>query len=141
MVVYFDIGDTLVDASFRLFPDVAEALKLLREAGLKLGLLSNTGTLTRAELKNMLPKDLGFEDFEAELVILSSEVGVEKPHPKIFGLALDRAQQAPLQVIYCSENLLEVISAQKSGMVGLRLIPGKDFSKLPSVLLDFFVKG
>ena len=80
-VVFFDLGDTLVDGKHPTtwVPDARGVLDLLHQKGLRLGLISNTGNLTRLQLVAMLPPDFDLAQFEDHLIIFSSEVGVEKP--------------------------------------------------------------
>ena len=79
-VVFFDIGDTLavVDPNvvdrlvLRPLPGAAEALRRLSEAGLRLGVISNTGDLTSQTMRRAL-QDAGLYAFlEPRLLIYSS---------------------------------------------------------------------
>lgn len=138
-VIFFDIGDTLVrrvaaspsGEQFTWIPGAKDTLKAVRDAGLRLGLLSNTGPLTRNQLLARLPNDFDFGFFDQTLVVLSSEVGLEKPDPRIFRLAVNLAQQLPfegvnLQIdawhcLFCGESLAECLIAQQVGMTAVRL--------------------
>jgi putative hydrolase of the HAD superfamily len=63
---------------WRIFPDAAFALEKLREKGVRCGVLSNWDRRLRLILR-------GLElEYFFERVIISSEIGVEKPHPGIF---------------------------------------------------------
>ena len=64
------------------FPDVARGLELLRADGHRLGVISNFDRRLRKVLA-----DLGLDGFFEEIVI-SSEVGFDKPDPRIFPHAL-----------------------------------------------------
>ena len=77
-VVFFDVGDTLVSQGAWV-PGAKTCVARVREAGLRVGLVSNTGTLSRAELGDLLPPDFDLGEFEDSLLSLSSELGVEKP--------------------------------------------------------------
>ncbi|MCA9070223.1 MAG: hypothetical protein KDA84_14920, partial [Planctomycetaceae bacterium] len=92
--IFFDIGDTLVSQGnwVRGATDILDALK---SSGVRLGLISNTGNLSRDQLQNHLPGDFRFDSFDDGLVLLSSEVGIEKPHLGIFLLAIQRAGISP----------------------------------------------
>ena len=64
------------------FPDVPEALDTLRRAGYRLGVISNFDRRLRTVLA-----DLGLAAF-FEHIVISSEVGADKPDPRIFAEAL-----------------------------------------------------
>jgi FMN phosphatase YigB (HAD superfamily) len=140
-VIYFDLGDTLVRDGAWL-PGAMATLQALRAAGYRLGIISNTAQLTRAQLKLLLPADFPWTWFVPELIVLSSEVGVEKPAPAIFKLALDRtgADAAAGRVLFCTEALLDTVAAQLAGMRAVRLVPpsstnhATDVDTLPSIL-------
>lgn len=69
---------------WRLYPEVEECLCALKNKGLALGVLSNWDRRLRGILQG-----LEIMDYFCEIVI-SSEVGVEKPHPHIFDIAQKR---------------------------------------------------
>ncbi len=66
---------------WRLFPDAVETLTAMRRRGLKVGLLSNWDHRLRPVLEGLDLMPL------LDAVIISCEVGVEKPEPKIFHAA------------------------------------------------------
>lgn len=132
--IFFDLGDTLVQRvsitpiRFQWITGAAELVKRLRQAGIPLGLISNTGDLSRAQLTSMLPSDFDFDFFETDAVILSSEVGIEKPDLRIFRMAISQAQSNsspansfqldPHNCLFVGESLKEVVAAQQVGMMG-----------------------
>ncbi len=120
-VVFFDLGDTLVTGNRGWVPGALEALESLSGVGIRLGIISNTGDLTRSALADLLPVDFRFSSFEEELIVLSSEVGIEKPKAQIFGLAIDRAGVSPLEIVFCGEKLSETLAAQMAGMLAARV--------------------
>ncbi|MDJ0945591.1 MAG: HAD family hydrolase [Kiloniellales bacterium] len=120
ITVFFDIGDTLVGGSSWM-PGARDCLGALSTAGLPLGLISNTGNLTRPQLAAGLPGDFSFDDFRPALVLLSSEVNVEKPDPAIFRLAVGRAAVPPEDCVFVGENLVETWAAQAVGLRALRV--------------------
>ncbi len=143
-VLFFDLGDTLVEADrsspgelrFRWLPGARETLVELAAAGLRLGLISNTGSFGRDDLLAMLPADFEWSLFDAPLVVLSSEVGLEKPDLRIFRLALQRAQEHddpeqtlgidPPDCLFCGEALGETLAAQRVGMRAARVLAGAE---------------
>lgn len=152
-VIFFDLGDTLVtDNSDAAASDrkvwisgAVETLEQLAADGVNLGIISNTGELTRSELAELLPLDFNFDRFHPDLVILSSEVFLTnqiapKPSLEIFRFARARAQTVLNgKCLYCSENLKETYSAQRAGMNSLRLLPpsgstASEITELVSIL-------
>lgn len=136
-VIFFDLGQTLVVTDTRrMVPGAAAALSQLRGAGVRLGVISNTANLTRAQLIARLPPTFDLNIFEPALVLLSSEVGVEKPNPVIFSRAVAQAGVPARECLYCSEDLLETLAAQGVGMMAARLIPPpqSDLASLVTVL-------
>jgi len=127
-VVFFDIGDTLAVSPQGVSPQgwvagAKETLVALAQKGVRLGILSNTGDLARAEILDLLPADFPLAQFAPGLVVFSSEVGHQKPSPGIFELAAMRAGIAAQKCLYCSENLVETLAAQAVGMRAARMLP------------------
>jgi FMN phosphatase YigB (HAD superfamily) len=131
-VVFFDLGDTLVTSSRGWITGAEGVLATLGIKRVRLGVISNTGTLTRTQLLQLLPSDFDMSVFEPGLVLLSSEVGVEKPALEIFQLAVERAGQQPSQCLFCTENLVDTLAAQQVGMRVARLQkpPASDLQEL-----------
>jgi FMN phosphatase YigB (HAD superfamily) len=122
--VFFDIGDTLIVSADRSWVPGAQAtLAQLRARGLRLGVISNTGGLKRAELAPLLPADFAWTLFVDELIVLSGEVGVEKPALEIFQLASNRTGATAAECLFCTESLVDTLAAQRAGLYGARLQP------------------
>ena len=122
--IFFDLGLTLVGADSTQWNEGAQALLAqLRAANIRLGVISNTGDLTRDQLTNRLPDTFDWNVFEATLILLSSEIGIRKPKIGIFQLAVERAGVPATQCLYCSDDLLETLAAQRVGMNAARLTP------------------
>ena len=137
--VFFDLGATLVVSDPIGWNEGAKAaLVALRALDVRVGIISNTGDMTRDQLLPMLPADFDFSRFDADLVLLSSEVGVAKPLPGIFELAVTRAGVPAEQCLYCSEDFRESLAAQGSGMCVARLEPppNSDLKDLVSRLTE-----
>ncbi len=114
--VLFDVGNTLVTRNRSWVPGAKEALERMRSAGIPIGLLSNTGDLTRGVLRvRHLPVDFRFRDFQPELINLSSELGFQKPDIRVFEAAARRAYLKPEEILFVDENLLQVLAAQRAG--------------------------
>ena len=94
-VVYREFTDT---GNYRLFDDVPPALERLQRAGLILGVISNF----EAWLDRLLG-ELGVRTTFAVRVISGIE-GIEKPDPRIFELAMERAGVGPERSVYVGDN-------------------------------------
>jgi FMN phosphatase YigB (HAD superfamily) len=136
--VFFDLGETLVTKNRKWVSGGKDVLSRLHAKSVRLGVISNTGNLTRAQLLQELPTDFKFSLFEDALVILSSEVGVDKPSPAIFELASVRAGLHPEECLFCTEDLLHTLVAQKTGMRAARTLPPatSDIGTLAQALAD-----
>jgi putative hydrolase of the HAD superfamily len=100
-------GDGLVDtvyreftdlANYALFEDVPPVLERLRDAGLVLGVVSNF-----EEWLERLLERLGVRSF-FEVRVISGVEGFEKPDPRIFRLAMERAGVDPSVSVYVGDN-------------------------------------
>ena len=125
--IFFDIGGTLVRTADtkQWQPGAKQALTSLFAKGIPVGLLSNTRGLTRVQLAGLLPSDFPWAQFAPALILLSSEVGVEKPKLGIFRQAISKSGLSAADCLYCSENLVETLAAQQTGMHGARILPGE----------------
>jgi putative hydrolase of the HAD superfamily len=103
-------------ANYRLFPDVVSTLEELQASGLTLGLVSNF-----EEWLERLLESLGVTPFFAIRVISGVE-GVEKPDPRIFLLALERAGTMPSESVYVGDSpSFDVEPARSVGMFAVLL--------------------
>ncbi|MBX5477080.1 MAG: HAD-IA family hydrolase [Clostridia bacterium] len=102
--------------AWRPYPDVVPALRELRALGVRLAAVSNWGASGRAVLQACGLLDL----FDA--VVLSSEVGVQKPHPRIFEHALGLlGASAEGAVMVGDDYVNDVAGAAGIGMRGILL--------------------
>jgi beta-phosphoglucomutase-like phosphatase (HAD superfamily) len=122
-VVFFDLGSTLVRVGGHWVSGARNLLLDMRARSLRLGLISNTSGLNLTRLRPALPRDFDPSWFAPELVILSGEIGIEKPDPAIFEIAVDRAGSSPEACLFCSEDPLDVLVAQRLGMRAARVLP------------------
>jgi putative hydrolase of the HAD superfamily len=101
-------------------PAAAAALALARRSGLVTAVISNSNG-TVAEIL----EDLGFGR-HLDFVIDSSKVGVEKPDPRIFHLALARAGVEPGQAVYVGDLYsIDVLGARAAGLHAILMDPGR----------------
>ena len=95
------------------------ALSLARSAGLTTAVISNSnGSIRRImEMLGLAPL--------LDFVIDSGEVGVEKPDPRIFAIALERARVAARDAVYVGDLYsIDVIGARAAGLEPILLDPG-----------------
>ena len=131
--VFFDLGGTLGDpvfsapppvlTGFDLYPAVADRLRDLRRKGLRLGIISNTGTIPGSLLDTVLGT-AGIRDlFEADLRIYSHDVGLDKSDPAIFRLAIGRAGlgDQPGRCLFVGENVAERATAERAQLVAVEM--------------------
>lgn len=97
----------------RLFPDVPEVFGQIHDAGYRVGLISNGPPSIALGLSQM--GVLYFFDS----VIVSSEVGVRKPDPRIFRLALGIAGAEPRRAWFVDDQAAHVRAAAQLGMQAL----------------------
>jgi putative hydrolase of the HAD superfamily len=74
--------------SFAAEPGVADALEAARTAGCRQGVISNT-SFSQETLRQELSAH-GLDTY-FELILASADIGLRKPHPRIFAAALGRA--------------------------------------------------
>ena len=93
------------------FPEVADMLRRLKIAGLRTAILSNgspgmlAAAVAAARLEGLIDMVLSVED-----------VGVYKPHPKVYQLALDRLGLAASAIAFQSSNAWDAYAASAFGM-------------------------
>lgn len=93
------------------FPEVPEVLRRLRSAGMRTAILSNgspkmlDSVVEAAKLGTLLDAILSVE-----------EVGVYKPHPKVYQLAVDRLGVPASAISFQSSNAWDAYAASAFGM-------------------------
>lgn len=107
-----ELKEDLMNAylSLEAYPEVSEALSLLKTRGFKLAILSNgTDEMLDAAVKNSNIEDL----IDANLSI--EEVGIFKPDPKVYQLAVDRLGVQAGEIIFQSSNAWDAAGASAFG--------------------------
>ena len=127
------------DVVYRSYPEALRALRDLRSAGYKTGVISN--------FSHRLPRilrDTGLAPY-LDTVTYSFEAGAEKPHPRIFHAALARANVPPERVLMVGDSYeSDYLGARSAGFHALLLCRGRSapapcpairsLEELPSVL-------
>ena len=100
-----------VPKDFIPFLDTVPALEQLREAGYKVGVITNL----RRDLGQLCDR-VGLSPY-LDFAVGSEEVGMEKPHAPIFMAALKRVEAAPDEVVHVGDQIRsDVMGAQGVGM-------------------------
>ena len=85
-------------SNYALFEDVVPVLDVLRDAGLRLGIVSNF-----EEWLERLLEEVGVRSY-FDVRVISGIEGMEKPNPRIFELAMERAGVEPARAAYVGDN-------------------------------------
>ena len=83
-----------------LFNDVLPVFDLLKQQGLTLGMISNMNRPA-----GELAASMGLARY-LDFAVTSGEAGVEKPHPAIFRMALERAGSEPQETVHVGDQLM-----------------------------------
>ena len=98
----------------RVFPETAAFLDALRAQGYSLGVISNSNGTVEQQLARV---DLARR---FEFILDSHLVGVEKPHPEIFQMALQRAGVAASEAVFVGDSYaVDVGGARAAGLYGV----------------------
>jgi 2-haloacid dehalogenase len=93
------------------FPEVPDVLTRLKRAGLRTAILSNgSPTMLDAAVRAAGLKPL------LDAVLSVEEVGVYKPHPKVYRLAVDRLDVPTAAIAFQSSNAWDAYAASAFGM-------------------------
>ena len=100
----------------KVLPETVPVLKSLKSAGYFLAVISNSDGTVEGEIRRS-----GLGEY-LEFVIDSAIVGVEKPHPEIFAIALERAHMEPQEALYVGDSYAtDIGGAQLAGLRGILL--------------------
>lgn len=111
-----EMAETALSRSIRytVDPETPNVLRALEERGLKVGAVSNTYQSSRALTRSL--RAHGLMQYIDALVV-SSEVGWEKPHPAVFQEALRRLGVAAEEAVFVGDIVwADVQGAQALGM-------------------------
>lgn len=100
--------------NYRLFPEVPDTLRALRDRGYKLAIVSNWDwhlpALCRA--MNLTPY--------LDAIIVSARIGRAKPHPQIFYTALSQTGADPQHTLHVGDSYhADIVGAQGVGIAGV----------------------
>ncbi len=98
-------------------PGIIDQLEQFRNAGFKLGVVSNANGNIQGDAERY-----GLAGF-FDVIIDSHVVGVAKPDPRIFHIALERLRIAPHQALFAGDLYsIDMVGAQAAGITGCKLI-------------------
>jgi putative hydrolase of the HAD superfamily len=89
-------------------PSMVQAVRAAREAGIRTGLISNSWGTTR------YPRDLLAELFDG--VVISGEVGIRKPAPRIYELGAESIEMPPSECVFVDDLPFNLPPAEELGM-------------------------
>jgi putative hydrolase of the HAD superfamily len=100
-------------------PEALEILRRLRSEGVRTGVVSNSNGSVKQILEELeLARHLDF-------ILDSAVVGVEKPDPRIFRLALEAARVKAEDAVYIGDLYsVDVLGARGAGLEAILLDPG-----------------
>lgn len=121
-------------ANVELYPDAEKTLKLLKQSGLKVGLITNG---LESDVREILSKVGLTEFFDVE--VASNTVGKMKPNKEMFLHALKKLEVLPQEALFIGDMLeQDYKGAKKSGLKALLIdrrgnIKDEDIEKIESL--------
>lgn len=97
--------------SLDAYPEVPEVLRRLRAGGLKTAILSNG----EPKMLQAGARSAGIDGL-LDAILSVEDVGVFKPHPRVYQLAVDRLAVRPDQITFQSSNAWDVHGAATFGL-------------------------
>lgn len=102
-------------ATLKPFPDAVRILKDLRSTNLMRGALTNGLTIKQAEKLVRLEMQ---DAFSPGAIFISGDLGVAKPHPRIFEIACDTMKVLSGETLYVGDNpIKDVDAAHNAGLM------------------------
>ncbi|HVL81957.1 MAG TPA: HAD family hydrolase [Actinomycetota bacterium] len=112
--------DAAAEGDVEPLPGAVETLRGLREAGLRTALVCDTG-FTPGRMVRRFLAELGLDE-HLEFLAFSNEVGVPKPHERMFRTALDAIGVAPEDAVHVGDlRRTDIAGAQAAGMRAIRI--------------------
>jgi putative hydrolase of the HAD superfamily len=116
-----------------LFPDVPEALALLKATGVEMAIITNASV--PMWMRDIELKACGILDFFGPCRITAADAGYIKPHPIIFEKALAALNIKPIQAVYIGDNITaDILGAQRVGMRAILRDIGQPLSNSRSMV-------
>ncbi|MCX7972902.1 MAG: HAD family phosphatase [Candidatus Aminicenantes bacterium] len=123
--------EDFIEAYCNVFSPNYQVINILKRAktSCRLILLSNTDLLRFSYIRERFPEAMIFDS-----LVLSYEVGLMKPHPEIYRIALDVAQVSPGEAVFI-DDLEENI--RTANLLGLKSILYRPETELEKALSSF----
>jgi HAD superfamily hydrolase (TIGR01509 family) len=122
----------------KMFPEVPETLALLRQHGLKIGIVTNAH-------QPMWIRDIeitthGIFEFFPDCRLSAADVGYLKPHPMIFQAALRCVGAKPEEAVFVGDDPdADIVGAQSAGLKAvMRRLPRRPFAS-ETIIPDAFI--
>ena len=117
--VFQEIASAYSDAFFehppRPHPEGAAVLRQVKDMGLRLGLISNTGMTPGVAFRRFMEQHGLLDYFDA--LTFSDEVKVAKPAPEIFLMTLRALDAVPAQAVHIGDHpITDVLGARRCGL-------------------------
>ena len=116
----------------QFFTDTFETLKILKNRNLYLGIVTDTAQPLYVKIKKLERGGIGHL---WDSITPSSEVGVQKPDPKIYQLALQQLGVTSDQAIFVGHKTIELEGARNAGLKTVA------FNYDPEARSDFYIKN
>jgi HAD superfamily hydrolase (TIGR01509 family) len=121
-----ELDRELLLGSARLYDDALPFLRALRSADIKVAIVSNCSEHTRDLLENNGVAEL------ADTLVLSYEVGAEKPAAEIFTYALDRLGVPAGRAVFVDDQPSYCAGAMALGITAVQIARGELDGKVPA---------
>jgi epoxide hydrolase-like predicted phosphatase len=99
------------EGKYHLNDELIDTIKDVKNKGYKIVLLSNNSIELRQKLKDDRIIDL-FDE-----IIISAEVGCQKPQPEIFDIMFNKLEMKPNEVVFIDDTLKSLEGADKIGYI------------------------
>jgi putative hydrolase of the HAD superfamily len=97
--------------AWELYPDAEPVLRVVRDAGIGVGIVSDWGSNLHG-----IVSELGLDAY-VDFVLPSGSVGLAKPDPAFFAVALERAGVAPDEALMVGDSYrADILGARAAGM-------------------------
>ncbi len=119
--------DGAENENMRLFPAVSDLLRFLVGSGIAIGVITSGDSYRQW---NKLIRT-GIQDI-FDLVLISEEVGMEKPDPAIYNSALQLLRLEPESCAFVGDRLdTDILGANRAGLVSIRVRQGRNAATEP----------
>jgi putative hydrolase of the HAD superfamily len=97
----------------------------------KVSLLSNAWDDLRKTMHERWNMDVLFDD-----LVISAEVGIVKPDPRVFHLAVERLGVQPAEAVFIDDMQINVEAARQQGLEGIQFLDTRQTLARLQIVLD-----